>query len=216
MALLLKGVFPMRRFIVFLALIMISVPVSMNLTVAGDESATLALEKECVLFGRILGSHELLNPSGQVSEPVYDLPEVTHIQGFEILNTTTGERHQLTLSEDGHYCANVEMGMYELRGRDHARQPYVIHSFTIPWGMAANLGEIWIEVHDLRIVAREGWFSHVKREGWQEYRESSGSIALRPPVEHVVSAEAYEDCENWFAECHEEVYDQFANVITRR
>ena len=216
MALLVKGVFPMRRFIVFLALIMISVPVSMNLTVAGDESATLALEKECVLFGRILGSHVLPNLSGQVSEPVYDLPEMTHIQGFEILNTITGERHQLTLSDDGHFCANVEMGMYELRGRDHARQPYIIHGFTIPRGMAANLGEIWIEARDVRIVAREGWFSHVKRVGWQECREGSGSIALRPPVEHVVSDGAYEDCENWFAECHEEVYDLFSQVIVRR
>jgi hypothetical protein len=211
-----KGVFPMRRFIVFLALIVIAVPVSMNLTVAGDEPATLALEKECVLFGRILGS-QVLYPGGQVSEPVYDLPMMAQqVQGLEVLNVTTGERHQLTVSEDGHFCANVGMGRYELRGRDHAMQPYVIHSFTIPRGMAANLGEFWIKVHDSGVVAREGWFSHVKMAGWQEYRDGSGRIALRPPVEHIVSDGAYEDCENWFAECHEEVYDQFANVIARR
>jgi hypothetical protein len=216
-ALLLEGGVPMRRFIVFLALIVIVVPVSMNLTVAGDEPTALALEKECVLFGRILGSHDvLLYPRGQVSEPVYDLPKMAQVHGFEVLNIITGEWHPLTLSEDGHFCANVGMGRYELRGRDHARRPYVIHSFTIPRGMAANLGELWIEARDSSVVAREGWFSHVKMVGWQEYRESSGSIALRPPVEHIVSDEAYEDCENWFAECHEEAYDQFASVIARR
>jgi hypothetical protein len=205
----------MKRFMVFLALIVIAVPVSMNLTVAGDEPATLALEKECVLFGRILGS-QVLYPGGQVSESVYDLPRMAQVQGLEVLNVTTGEWHQLTVSEDGHFCANVGMGRYELRGRDHAMQPYVIHSFTIPRGMAANLGEFRIEAHDPGIVAREGWFSHMKRAGWQEYRENSGHIALRPPVEHIVSDGAYEDCENWFAGCHEEAYDQFASVIARR
>ena len=206
----------MKRFVVFLALIAISVPISMSLAVAGDEPAAMQLEKECVLFGRILGSHVLLYPNRQISAPVYEPPGMTQVQGFEVRNITTGEWQQLTLSDDGRFCANVGMGRYELRGRDHALQPYVIHSFTIPRGMAANLGEFWLEARDSSVVAREGWFSHVKRVGWQEYRESSGHIALRPPVEHIVSHEAYEDCENWFAECHEEVYDQFASVITRR
>jgi hypothetical protein len=215
-ALLLEGGVLMKRFMVLLALVVFSVPVSMSLAVAGDGPATMTLVKECVLFGRILGNDVMLYPYKQVSEPVYNLPAMTPIQQLEVLNTITGEWHQLTLSEDGYFCANVGMGRYELRGRDHARQPYVIHSFTIPRGMAVNLGEFWIEARDSSVVAREGWFSHVKRAGWQEYRESSGSIALRPPVEHIVSDEAYEDCENWFAECHEDVYDQFSSVIALR
>lgn len=206
----------MKRFMVLLALIAILVPVSVNLTMAGEEPAPLMLEKECILFGRILGSHELLLPKAQIAEPVYDLPGMTQVGGFDVLNTTTGEWHPLTLSEDGHFCANVGMGRYELRGRDYAGQPFVIHSFMIPRGMAANLGEIWIEVSDLSVVAREGWFSHVKMARWQEYREVSGNIALRPPVEHNVSDEAYEECEDWFAECHGDAYDQFASVIARR
>ena len=47
----------MRRFMVLLALVAIMAPVSMDLTAAGNEPAPLKLEKECVVFGRILGSH---------------------------------------------------------------------------------------------------------------------------------------------------------------
>jgi len=204
----------MKRFMVFLALIAISVPVSMNLATAGDEPPAMQVEKECILFGRILGSHVLLYPTRQSAQPVYDLPDMTQVQGFEVLNTTTGEWQQLTLTKDGHFCANVSMGKYDLRGRDRNGKPYVIHSFNIPNGMGANLGEFWMEVRDPSIVAREGWFSHLKEAGWREYQVGSGRIAIR--LEHVISDKAYEESENWFAESHEEAYDQFASVIARR
>jgi hypothetical protein len=199
---------------VFLVLIAISVPVSMNLTVAGDEPAALTLEKECVLFGRILGHQVLLYPEQQVTEPVFDLPEMKQISDFEVLNKTTGEWYPLTLSEEGYFCANVGMGKHELRGRDCDGRPYVIHNFNIPKGMAANLGDFWVETCDPTVVSREGWFTYFNEEGWQEYREGSDAIALR--IEHIVSDEAYEECENWFAECHEDAYDQFSSVIARR
>ncbi len=204
----------MKRFMVFVALIAISVPVSMTLAVSGDEPAAMQLEKECVLFGRILGSHVLLYPTGQGSEPVNELPGMTQVQGFEILNTTTGEWHPITLSEDGYFGANVDMGRYDLRGRDRNGQPYVIHSFTIPRGMGANLGEFWIEVRDPSIVTQEGWSSHVMKAGWREYQVDSGSLAMR--VEHVTSDEAYKECDDWFAKWHVEAYDKFGSVIARR
>jgi len=216
-ALLLEGGVPMKRFLIFLALIAISVPVSMNLATAGDEPVAMQLEKDSHLFGRILGSHVLMYPTGQIAEPVYEfseLPEMTQIKGFEVLNTTTGEWHQLTLSEDGHFCAHMGMGRYDLRGRDRNGQPFVIHSFTVPRGMVANLGEFWIEIHDPGIVARESWFGNMNRSGWREYQVGSGRIAMH--LEHVISDEAYEECEIWFGESHEEVYDKFAGVIARR
>ena len=213
MALLLEGGVPMKRFMVFLALIALSVPVSMNLAV-GEEPAALSLEKECILFGRILGSHVLLYPARHISAPVYELPEMTQIQGFEVLNVATGEWHQISLSEDGYFCANVGMGRYDLRGRDADGEAYVIYSFTIPRGMGANLGEFWIEVRDPDIVALEGWFSYIKAEGWQEYKVDSGRIAMR--VQHATSDQAYNECEDWFAGCHQEAFDKFAQVIARR
>jgi hypothetical protein len=165
--------------------------------VAGDEPAALTLEKECVLFGRILGHQVLLYPERKIAAPVYDMPEMTQIGGFEVLNKITGEWYPITISEDGHFCANVSMGKYDLRGRDCKGRPYVIHSFNIPKNMAANLGDFWVETCDPNVVSREGWLS----------------IALR--MEHITSDEAYEECENWFAECHEEAFDQFSNVIIR-
>ncbi len=203
----------MRRLMVFLVLIAIPVAVSINLSVAGDEPAALTLEKECVLFGRILGHQVLLYPEPKIAAPVYDLPEMTQIGDFEVLNKTTGEWYPLTISEDGHFCANVSMGKYDLRGRDCNGRHYVIHSFNIPKNMAANLGDFWVETCDPNVVSREGWLSYFREEGWQEYRDESGVIALR--MEHITSDEAYEECENWFAECHEEAFDQFSNVIIR-
>jgi hypothetical protein len=204
----------MKRFLLPFVLLALSVPLLMTLGVAGDESPKLSLEKECVFFGRILGSHVLLFPEKQVSEPVYDLPEMTQVRHFDVVNTTSGEWHPVMLSEDGHFCANVGMGKYELRGRGQMGKPYTIHSFNIPYGMAANLGDFWIETLDPAFVAREGWFSHLKESGWQMLQEGSGAIALR--IEHITSDEAYEECEEWFAECHEDVFDQYASVIARR
>lgn len=208
----------MRRFMVLLALTAILAPVSMDLTAAGNEPATLKLEKECVVFGRILGSHMMMYSEGSIPEPVYDpgsgLPTMVQIQGFEILNTATGEWHPLTLSEGGYFCTDVGKGRYDLRGRGRYGRPYLIHSFNVPGGMAVNLGSFWVEASDPAVVSREGWHSYMKEAGWHEYRRGSGSISMR--MEHVTSDEAYEECETWFAQCHEEVYEQFAAVIARR
>jgi len=208
----------MRRSMVFLALITIMVPVLVNLTAAGNEPVPLTLDKECVFFGRILGSHTMMYSKGSITEPVYEpgseLPTMVQIQGFEVLNTATGEWHPLTLSEEGYFCANVGKGRYDLRGRGRYGRPYTIHSFNVPGGMAVNLGSFWVEACDPTVVSREGWYSYMNEAGWQEYRRGSGSISMR--LEHITSDEAYEDCESWFAQCHEEAYDQFAAVIARR
>ena len=209
----------MKRFMVLLALIAISVPVSMNLTTAGDEPPPLTLEKECVLFGRIQGSHQLLYEGEKPAEPVYDpgtgMPMMTQIKGFEVLNKTTGEWHPLTLSEEGYFCANIGMGKYDLRGRDCEGMPYVIHSFNVPRGMAVNLGAFMVETCDPKVaVYPDAWSRPVMAADWHEYREGTGAIALY--LEHITSEEAYEACEDWFAQCHGEAYDHFAGVIARR
>ena len=208
----------MKRFVVLLTLVAITVPVSMNLMAAGDEPAPLVVKKECVVFGRILGSHLMMYSREPIAEPVYDpgseLPTMTQIQGFDILNTATGEWHPLTLSGDGYFCANIGMGLYEMRVRASDGKPYLIHSFNIPRGMAINLGSFWVEARNPDVVSRGSLRSDQKEAGWHEYREGTSSISLR--FEHITSTEIYEECENWFAQCHGEAFEQFSSVIARR
>jgi len=204
----------MRRFIVLLALIAVLVPILVNLSVAADEPVPLKPEKECVFIGRIQGSRVVLYPVEMVPEPVLELPVMANIKGFDVINTGTGEWQPLTLSEEGYFCANVGQGKYNLRGRDSDGKPYIIHSFNLPRGMAANLGTFWVETRNPKIVTREGWSSHVKPSAWRIYKEGSSSIALR--LEHIATDEAYNDCDSWFAECHEEAYEQFGNFMARR
>ena len=204
----------MRRSLILLFLVPALLSIPANQMFAVEKSAPLTLEKECVLFGRILNSHVLLYSGAQIAEPVYELPAMTRVKGFEVLNTVTGEWHPLQLSEDGYFCANVGRGKYQLRGRDSDGRPFVIHSFTIPKGMAANLGNFWLETCDPAVITRENWHSQFRQAGWQKYREGNGVIGLR--FEHVTTFRAYEDCEKWFADCHEEVYGHFAGVIAWR
>ena len=204
----------MRKSLFLLVLVVVLLLIPSSRSLAADEPAPLTLEKECVLFGRILNSHVLLYPAKKVLEPGRDLPEMTQVRGFEVLNTVTGEWHPLVLSEGGYFCANVGMGKYQLRGRNCKGDPYVIHSFTIPKGMAANLGDFWVETCDIAVVARENWYSYFREGGWQEYEQASGRIGVR--IEHVATEKSYEDCEMWFARCHEEVYGHFAQLIARR
>jgi len=203
----------MKRFLVLSALLLMSATLWAGLSEAVDPSP-LVLTKECVLFGRVQGSHLTMYPAYFVGEPVYELPAMTQIKGFEVLNTVTGEWHPLTLSEDGYFCANISPGRYELRGRDCKGQPYVIHSFNIPRGMAVNLGSFRVNTCNPELISREGWQVYVRETGWRKYAEGDSSIGVR--LEHVTSENVYENCEDWFAQCHKEVFDQFSRVIARR
>jgi hypothetical protein len=182
----------MKRFVVLLTLVAITVPVSMNLMAAGDEPAPLVVKKECVVFGRILGSHLMMYSREPIAEPVYD-------PGSELPTMI---------------CANIGMGLYEMRVRASDGKPYLIHSFNIPRGMAINLGSFWVEARNPDVVSRGSLRSDQKEAGWHEYREGTSSISLR--FEHITSTEIYEECENWFAQCHGEAFEQFASVIARR
>ena len=106
------------------------------------------------------------------------------------------------------------MGEYELRGRDYRNRPYLIHRFNVPLNMAVNLGTFWVEASNPVRVSLGAWHNYESRTSWREYREGAGRIAIR--VEHVTSREAYDDCESWFAGCHEEAYEHFEQVIARR
>ena len=117
----------MKRFVVLTLFLCLSATLWAGLWEAVDPSP-LVLTKECVPIGRIQGSHLMLYPADFIGEPVYDLPAMTRIMGFEVLNTGTGEWHPLTLSEDGSFCANVGAGRYKLRGRDCREGPT---SFTV-------------------------------------------------------------------------------------
>lgn len=218
MALQYEEVLPMKRITVLLLLCMLVLPASRNTLWAAQEATPQTLKKECVLFGRILGSHLMLYPSVAVSEPVYDpgpeLPAMVQIKSFEVLNTVTGEWQPLILSPQGYFCTDLGKGMYDLRGRTSDGRPYLIQSFSVPAGMAVNLGTFWVEACDPRVISREGWHSYMNEAGWREYRMGSHTISLR--LEHVTTDGAYQDCEEWFASCHEEVYERFAAVIARR
>jgi hypothetical protein len=216
-----KGVFFMRRFTLLATIVAVSLSLLVSLSIAGDEIAALNLEKECVLFGRIANRNIMLYPaSGSYSDsdflPVAALPTMTELKGFEFLNNSNGELYPLDISDEGYFCANVGMGKYDLRGRDRNNEPYVIHKFSIPRGYAINLGTFWIDTHNPTVVSREGWASHLKAGagGWLTYEEGSSAVALR--FEHVADDDSYDECEEWFEDCHEEVYLAFEQVVVRR
>jgi hypothetical protein len=80
--------------------------------------------------------------------------------------------------------------------------------------MFANLGNFWIKTCDLDIIERENWQSYFREGGWQEFKHASGKVGMR--FEHIATEKAYEECQMWFARCHEEVYEHFAQLVARR
>ncbi len=197
----------MRRFMVIMALGMVSLFVCMNLSVAADEPAPLDLEKECVLIGRFLGHR--FTPVLQEGSEIPDLyyPPVVEVKGFDVLNVATGEWHPLNLSKDGYFCLNLGMGRYDLRGRDSRMNPFVIRRFSVPNGMMVNLGTYRILTRTPQPGQETGWNWHSCLEGY---------FATSMRVEHLADEAAYGDCEDWFSECHEDAYEEFADVIVRR
>jgi hypothetical protein len=207
-------VFLVGRFTLSLTLIFVSVLLVVGLPVSADEPTALSLEKECVVVGRIQGTDVMLYQKEQAPGIDQPLRDKARIKGFEILNVTSGEWQPLSLSKEGYFCANIKMGQYDLRGRDCEGRPYLIHHFNVPLNMAVNLGTFRVETCDPGLVARERWHDYFRNSGWRVYREGSGHVVVH--LKHDTSREAYEDCENWFAGCHEEVYEQFENVMARR
>jgi hypothetical protein len=195
-------------------LIMASILLVSGAAMAIDQSAPLVLEKECVIIGRILGTDVMLYPIGQSNETNRPIPAMVKIKGFEIFNTTSKDWIPLSVGEDGYFCANVRMGEYELRGRDSKGRPYLVHSFNVPLNMAVNLGTFWIETTNPKLVSEDQWYNYEKTTSWREYTQGDGHIALR--IEHVTDQAAYDECEKWFANCHEEAYEHFEKVIARR
>lgn len=204
----------MKRFLLLQLLIFLSISLVMSLQVLGDEPATLELDKECVIVGRIQGTDVMLYPQVQVPQGIRHAPQMARIKGFEILNLTSGEWEPITLTEEGYFCANVRMGKYELRGRDCEDRPYLIHRFNVPLHMAVNLGTFWVEASDPVSTIQDPWHNYERTSAWREYREGAGHVAFR--LVHATDKKAYENCENWFAQCHEEVYEHFEKVMARR
>jgi len=204
----------MKRFTMLLVLVFVSVSLVSGLAVCADEPAPLVLEKECVILGRILGTDVMLYPKEQRYETDRPTPIMVRIKGFEILNTTSGEWVPLSLTKDGYFCVNVRMGGYELRGRDSEGRPYLIHRFNVPLNMAVNLGTFWTETSNPKLVTKDPWYNYERVASWREYGEGAGHIAVR--LEHVTHRTAYDDCESWFADYHEEAYEHFEQVMARR
>jgi hypothetical protein len=63
-------------------------------------------------------------------------------------------------------------------------------------------------------IERENWHSYFREESWQEYRQTSGKIGMR--FEHIDTEKTYEECQMWFARCHEDVYGYFTQLVARR
>ena len=204
----------MKRFTLLFVLILVPVFVVIPVAMAVEEPVPLVLEKECVIIGRILGTDVMLYQIGLNDEIDRPIPVMVQIKGFEILNITSKEWIPLSIAEDGYFCANVRMGEYELRGRDSKGRPYLVHRFNVPLNMAVNLGTFWIETSNPKLVPKEKWYDYEKTSSWRLYAQGDGHIALR--VEHVTDRAAYDECEKWFADCHEEAYEHFEKVIARR
>jgi len=204
----------MKRFTMLLVAIFVPVLLASVFVVYADEPAPLILEKECVIIGRILGTDVMLYPKEQRYKTDRPIPVMVKIKGFEILNTTDGEWVPLELTSEGYFCANVRMGKYELRGRDSEGRPFLIYRFNVPMNMAVNLGTFWVETTNPKLVAQDLWHNYERTSAWREYAEEGGHIAMR--FEHVTDKEAYDECEEWFADCHEKAYDHFARVMARR
>lgn len=204
----------MGRYTVWLTLIIASVILAIGRPISADEPAVFLLKKECVVFGHTRGVDVKLYPIELVPGTEDRFKDMTRIKGFEILNVTTGEWHPLTLSKEGCFCANVGMGQHDLRGRDSEGRPYLIHRFNVPLNMAVNLGTFRVETCDPAFFARERWYNYFRTAGWKMFREGDGQIAAR--LKRDTSRDAYEDCENWLAGCHEEVYEHFESVMARR
>jgi hypothetical protein len=204
----------MKRFTMFIVLILAPLFLVSGVAVSLNEPVPLTLEKECVIIGRILGADVMLYPKGERYETDRPIPVMVQIKGFEILNTTSNEWIPLSLDKDGYFCVNVGMGKYELRGRDSKGRPYLVHSFNVPLNMAVNLGTFWIETSNPKLVSQDLWYNYQKTAGWREYDDGDGHIALR--IEHVIDRAAYDECEKWFADCHEEAYEHFEKVMARR
>ena len=206
--------FTMKRFTLLFVLTFVSFSLVSGLAVYAADPAPLVLTKECVIIGRILGADVMLYPKVQRYETDRPIPFMSRIKGFEILNTISGEWVPLELTKAGYFCANVRMGEYELRGRDSGGRPFLVHRFNVPLNMAVNLGTFWIETTNPKLVTRDLWPNYERTGAWRDYGEGDGYIAVR--LKHVTHRDAYDDCENWFADCHEEAYEHFEKVMARR
>ncbi|UCF88560.1 MAG: hypothetical protein JSV70_09170 [bacterium] len=204
----------MKRSVMFLSLILVSVFLASVHAVYADEPAPLVLKKECVIIGRLLGVDVMLYPKEDLYRTDRPIPAMTRVKGFEILNSISGEWIPLSLSDDGYFCLNVGMGEYELRGRDSQGRPYLIHRFNVPLNMAVNLGTFWVETTNPKWVTVDPLQLYESTVSWRLYGEGAGHIAMR--MMHETSRQAYEECEEWFAECHEEAYEHFEKVMARR
>ena len=204
----------MKRVTLLLVLAFVSLAIVSSHAVYADEPAPLVLSKECVIIGRILGTDIMLYPTDHSAETDRPIPSMVRIKDFEILNTINGDWIPLKVSSDGYFCVNVRMGEYEFLGRDSENRPFLIHRFNVPLNMAVNLGTFWVETSHPKWVTIDPLHNYDTKFSWREYREGAGHVAMR--VEHVTSREAYEDCESWFAGCHEEAYKHFEQVMARR
>jgi len=156
----------------------------------------------------------MLYPKVQSDTMERPIPTVVTIKGFEILNTISGEWIPVSLTKEGYFCVNVGMGEYELRGRDSMGRPFLVHRFNVPLNMAVNLGTFWIETTNPKLVTKDQWYNYDRTAAWRTYEDGSGHIAVR--LTHDTDRKVYEDCENWFASCHEEAYNHFEQVMARR
>lgn len=204
----------MKLFAAVLAVALLAGPALTSQSQAADQATPMQVEKECILIGRILGRHVMLYPGAEAGAPGFYYPPTMSLGGFEVLNPETGEWHPLTLSEKGYFCANLGMGRYELRGRDPNGHPYIIHRFSVPRGMAVNLGTFRIQAINPNDPAREGWLTYLQAAGYRVFRHGTSAAAVR--AEHLTGDRAYDDCEGWFASCHDEVFQQFSSVMARR
>lgn len=180
------------------------VPVSASLAAAGEVVPKMYLEKDCVVFGRLDGHRiKMLYP---VMEEIPDLwsSEILELKGFMIFNLYSGKKQKLEVTEDGYFCLNIDPGTYELGTTDSSGRWIAIDSFRVPHGRMVNLGTYRVEMKSGALL-----------QDWAWHPCTIGPVKRSVRFNHLGDTVSYNDCEEWFADCHDAVYAHFASLPLR-
>jgi len=192
----------MRRFSLAV-LVMVLVAMWASAAIA-DEVSDLYLGKNCVIFGRMFDHKIVLGASDSSSDADMWFPRSMELDKFEFVNTSTGEKHTVVVSEDGHFCLKLESGSYLFQIKDSMGSIYVFDRVIVPFGKMVNLGTYRVETKSQPVSDR--W-------DWSNFSRGPYSTSVR--LVHLSDERSYGSCEEWFSQCHEAIYDRYARAIVR-
>ncbi|TNF46064.1 hypothetical protein EP232_04935, partial [bacterium] len=149
-----------------------------------DEVSDLYLGKNCVIFGRLLDHKIVLGGAEVPSDVDAWFPRSMELNEFEIVNTSTGEKHAVVVSEDGHFCLKLDSGSYLFQKKDSTGSVYVFDRVVIPFGKMVNVGTYRVETKSHPVFDR--W-------DWSNYSRGPYSSSVR--LVHLSDEVSYGSCE---------------------